>query len=208
MVNNSSKTTEKNRKSDNIKNVKCINEKNTNINNKDIFNNKDIKELKILIEAISRKYNKTPFELLRIIENKILIPINIFNKNKPLTAIVTYIINNYNLNYTQTAKILNRSTKTIWQAYNKNRKNNKKQKKEKQIIKKLTSENSKYDIPIEYFYKEKLSILETIVKFLKEEHNLPFKKISLLIQRNQRTIWTIYARATKKEKNIAIKNKK
>lgn len=163
--------------------------------------NTDLVELKLILETLSKKYNKTPFELITHIENKILIPISLFKQEKPLTAVVTFIIENHKLSYTQIGKILNRSTKTIWQAYNNTQ--TKKENQKKKISQNFTQyERTRFDIPVEYFYKNNLSILETVVTFLKEEHKLTYKKISSILFRDQRTIWTIYNRAISKNKTI------
>jgi len=55
-------------------------------------------------------------------------------------------------------------------------------------------------LPVSIFDNEDLSCLETIVKYLKEEFNLKFHEIALLLNRNDRTIWTTYNIACKKRK--------
>jgi hypothetical protein len=47
-------------------------------------------------------------------------------------------------------------------------------------------------------FNEKLTPLESVVKFLKQEKNLSFKKISELIKRDQRNVWHIYSSSIKK----------
>jgi len=55
-------------------------------------------------------------------------------------------------------------------------------------------------IPISVFEAKRLSSLEIICKYLKEELDLSFSKIALLLNRNSRTIWTSYNNAIKKRK--------
>ncbi len=55
-------------------------------------------------------------------------------------------------------------------------------------------------LPISIFNNRELSCLETIVKYLKEEVKLRFHEIALLLNRNDRTIWTTYNNAIKKRK--------
>lgn len=55
-------------------------------------------------------------------------------------------------------------------------------------------------IPVSIFETENLSALEAICKYLKEELELSYAKIALLLNRNSRTIWTTYNNATKKLK--------
>ncbi|MDP2749513.1 MAG: sigma factor-like helix-turn-helix DNA-binding protein [Nanoarchaeota archaeon] len=53
-------------------------------------------------------------------------------------------------------------------------------------------------IPIKIFDNEKLSSLESIVKYLKENRNLKFSKIAKMLNRDDRSIWTTYHNASKK----------
>jgi len=53
-------------------------------------------------------------------------------------------------------------------------------------------------IPTAIFDNKKLSALETIVKYLKEELNLNYRSIALLLNRNERTIWGSYNSAKQK----------
>jgi len=57
-----------------------------------------------------------------------------------------------------------------------------------------------------------LSVLETLTKYLREELNLRLYQIANLLNKNQRTIWTVYNRAQKKkgytEKDVIAETKK
>jgi DNA-directed RNA polymerase specialized sigma24 family protein len=55
-------------------------------------------------------------------------------------------------------------------------------------------------IPIEIFTKE-LGVLESLVKYMKENLNLRYKEIAELTARDERTIWTAYNKSRKKMKN-------
>ncbi len=52
-------------------------------------------------------------------------------------------------------------------------------------------------LPVSIF-NEKLTLLESAVKYLKEEKNFTLHKISELINRDERNIWNIYNQAKKK----------
>jgi len=58
--------------------------------------------------------------------------------------------------------------------------------------------NSTDEIPVSIFSSEKISALEAISKYLKEETELEFKKIGEILNRNEVTIRTSYKRAMKK----------
>lgn len=64
-------------------------------------------------------------------------------------------------------------------------------------------------LPISIFDNNELSCLETIVKYLKEEFKLRFHEIALLLNRNDRTIWTTYNNAVRKRKEkLSVKESK
>ncbi|MBI2659061.1 hypothetical protein HYX05_03110 [Candidatus Woesearchaeota archaeon] len=65
---------------------------------------------------------------------------------------------------------------------------------EKQISKEIL-------IPVSIFEIENLSALEAVCKYLKEELDLSYSKIALLLNRNSRTIWTTYKNALKKRED-------
>lgn len=56
-----------------------------------------------------------------------------------------------------------------------------------------------YSIPITILSDRKLSALEHITTYLKEHHQLNYKEIATLLNRDQRTIWTTYKRALQKK---------
>ncbi len=66
----------------------------------------------------------------------------------------------------------------------------------KNIKPKTTGE--KHSIPIAIFSDRTLSTLEHIITYLKEQHGLRYKEIALILNRDQRTVWTTYQRSMKK----------
>jgi len=54
------------------------------------------------------------------------------------------------------------------------------------------------DIPSDIFRDRTLSVLEIIVEYLKEKKDLSYHQIAILLNRDDRTIWTVYNRAKKK----------
>ena len=61
-------------------------------------------------------------------------------------------------------------------------------------------EYSKFYIPIFVFKDRSLSVLEAITEYLKEELHLRYCQIAALLNRDDRTIWTVYNRAKKKRR--------
>ncbi|MBW2984883.1 hypothetical protein KY361_07210 [Candidatus Woesearchaeota archaeon] len=64
-------------------------------------------------------------------------------------------------------------------------------------------------LPISIFDNKKLSALETITKYLKENKKLSFHQIGVLLNRDERCIWTTYNNSKKKMKEgLALKPSK
>jgi len=56
------------------------------------------------------------------------------------------------------------------------------------------------NIPIYIFRDRSLSVLEVMVEYLKERVKLNYHEIAILLNRDDRTIWTCYHRAKEKRK--------
>jgi hypothetical protein len=55
-------------------------------------------------------------------------------------------------------------------------------------------------LPLSIFYNKRLSALEIICKYLKEDLNLNFSQIASLLKRNPRTVWSTYHNSTRKQR--------
>ncbi|NCN87051.1 hypothetical protein GW932_04400 [archaeon] len=119
------------------------------------------------------------------------IPINIFTKEiGVLEVIVKYFKENLNLSYVEISQLINRDQRTIWNAYKKAT-----EKQNKTIKIKPTS----LFIPINILNNKKLTLLESIIKYLKEK-GFNYKQIGEMLNRDQRNIWTINSRICQKIK--------
>ena len=86
----------------------------------------------------------------------------------------------------------NRDDRTIWATYDHAK---------KKLADKFIIDEIKHTIPLEIFQNRKFSVLELISKYLHEDVGLSYHEIAVLLNRNDRTIWTVYQRyKTKKEK--------
>ena len=56
------------------------------------------------------------------------------------------------------------------------------------------------DIPLKILQDRTVAVLEAIVEYLREEKDLRYSEIAELLNRDQRTIWTVYSRAKAKRK--------
>ena len=54
------------------------------------------------------------------------------------------------------------------------------------------------DIPCNVLRDRTLKVLEVLVEHLKDKENMTYREIGELLNRDERTIWTVYNRATKK----------
>jgi len=144
--------------------------------------------LRELYNRLKLKYDK--LEILSLIEQEeIFIPCSIFNKKlSSLEVISKYLVENKNLSLKRISTLLNRSNRNIWNAYNKSK---------QKFSKKLNVKESLL-IPIPILRNLNFTLLENIVSYLKENLELSYHEIAVLLQRDDRTIWTVYKRAKKK----------
>lgn len=57
------------------------------------------------------------------------------------------------------------------------------------------------DVPSYIFHDRTLKVLEAIVEFLKNRRGYTYKEIAVILNRDERTIWTVYQRAVKKREH-------
>jgi len=65
---------------------------------------------------------------------------------------------------------------------------------------KIKDVKSSISIPSSIFKDRSLSVLEAITEYLKDKKSLTYHEIAVLLNRDDRTIWTCYQRAKKKRK--------
>ena len=148
---------------------------------------KENRKLFSKIKKIKKEYNLTSEDFLNVAKKHIPIPISIFKNNSPLESLVKYLKDNIGLSLNEIASLSNRDQRTIWLTYN-------------NATKKITELDisSKITIPLEFFSERGLSILENLVSYLVDQ-NYSIAKISSLLNRDYKTIWTIYNRFKKKD---------
>lgn len=124
-------------------------------------------------------------------KEEVKVPISVFKNDKlgSLETIVKYLRENLLLSFKQIASLTNRNDVALAVSY-RNAK--------KKLSDRFVEEISPYHIPISILQNRKLSVLENIVSYLKDTFGLAYHKIALLLNRDDRTIWTVYQRAKKK----------
>ncbi|MBI2102069.1 hypothetical protein HYT53_05665 [Candidatus Woesearchaeota archaeon] len=140
-----------------------------------------------IIELISK--------LLRVeAKEEVKVPISVFNNDylSSLENIVKYLRENLLLSFKQIAELTNRNEIALAVTYR-----NAKKKMEAKFV---VTEISPYSIPVSILKDRNISVLENIVAYLKDNFGLAYHKIAVLLNRDDRTIWTVYQRAKKKKK--------
>ena len=110
----------------------------------------------------------------------------------PLESIAEYLKEEKSLTYHEIAVLVGRDDRTIWTCYNRAKKKREAKPKPTSTIKEVK------EIPLAIFKNRALAPLESITSHLKETANLSFHEIAVLLNRDDRTIWTCYNRAKKK----------
>ena len=110
-----------------------------------------------------------------------------------LETLVVYLKESQGLKYSEIGELLNRNGRTIWTCYHR-------------ALKKQRKPFEKFPqsilIPLRIFRNRSVSFSEALVKYLKDSMHLSYHDIGILLNRNERTIWTLYARL-KKKKGVA-----
>jgi len=170
----------------------------------------NIKERELLstlrhdIQHISKEYDITVEELIPILsEKKLMIPVSAFlAASCPLESAVRYLREIENLSFNQIADLLKRDYTTVWRTYQNSKgksPNETHSPDEHKICREHSISKHQLQIPVDILTNQRLSILESIVLFLKNHFGLRLHEIAVLLNRNDRTIWTVLHRAEVKQ---------
>jgi predicted transcriptional regulator len=145
------------------------------------------KVLSTLIEIVNRLPAKDRLKLLQRIQDE-QIPVSIFSsKLSPLESLVFYLKTYGKKDVSQISKLLNRKPSTIYTTLHNAIKKNFSLKVEGALV-----------VPLSLFLKEKCSILEVLVHYLKDHRNMNLREISELLKRSHSTVKTAYWRSGRK----------
>ncbi len=143
-------------------------------------------------EELKDKAGTTTKQLHNKITNQVLIPTNIFiNELSSLETVCKYLKENKNLKNIDIASLVGRDSKSVWQAYNSSKKKH---------SRKFVEKKFDYTFPVIILQNRNLSVLENIVYYLKQNYNLSYHDIAVLLKRDERTIWTVWNNILKKLK--------
>jgi hypothetical protein len=147
--------------------------------------------LEIFEDKLKNKYGsdiENIFNEFKSGEENVVVPISIFKEKDGAAEILTkYLRENLLLKFSEIAKLIKRDQRTVGINY-KNAVKNKR---------KIKLKKSSATIPIEIFSNRKMSILESIIFYLREKE---FKnsEIAIMLERDPRNISTLYSRVMKK----------
>ncbi|MEK6855273.1 MAG: hypothetical protein AABX73_03555, partial [Nanoarchaeota archaeon] len=149
--------------------------------------------LEILDKKLKEEYNIDLEELSHEQEiisiKKITVPIEIFKQNiGPAESLTKYLKENKELKLSKIAELLSRDQRTVGINY----RNAKSKMKEKIVAK------EREIVPVEIFSDRKLSVLESLVYYLRNK-GMTNAEISKILNKDQRNTWTLYSRAIKKQ---------
>ena len=150
-----------------------------------------LKDKGVSSKDIIERVNK----LLNIeIKEEVKVPLSVFNNDylSSLENIVKYLRENLLLSFKQIASLTNRNPIALAVTY--------RNAKKKLEAKFAVTEISPYSIPVSILKDRTLSVLENVVSYLKDTFGLTYHNVAVLLNRDDRTIWTVYQRAKKKRK--------
>lgn len=150
-------------------------------------------QFKELYEALKRKYGLSSPEIMNLVEREeILVPVCIYTEDLgSLEIVVKYLKENLKLGNNEISRSIGRDSKSVWQAYNKSK------------IKHpdlFIVDSCEHYFPASILQDKRYSVLGSIVVYLKDNFNLSYHEIAVLLKRDDRTIWTTYQREIKHEK--------
>ena len=138
-------------------------------------------------------------QLVRIyqdIQRDINVPLTIFaGKRNPAEALCLFLKEHKKLTNQKIAEVLSRDSRSIWGTYQRAKKRNKNN---NNLQNHQVSE--KYSIPLQLFSNRSLSLLEHIILYLHQVHQLTNPQIAKLLERSPNSIAVLYKRAREKKK--------
>ena len=152
----------------------------------------EIELIKTLIQKVSSTYNIPEQEILDSIRfPSESIDVCIFSNMKlsPTEVLVKYFHENKFKKFSEIASMLKRNQNTIQTTYNNSKR------KHPQNLRFYTTG---VKVPLFIFQTKRFTVLESLVKYLKEQKNMTNNEIAKLIKKSNKTIWTVYDRVKNK----------
>lgn len=160
------------------------------------------------LSKFSENSRSSKISLAKTIANSkdLVVPSYIFTDRRltPLSAVIKYLREKRGLSFHLISSLLQRHVRDIHKAYSHSLDLTEnvidEVKQDFDNLAKPTVEVSQVEfIPLSIISNRRISALEAIVVYLKDQREMSYTEISLILNRNQRTVWTVYARAKTKQ---------
>ena len=163
---------------------------------KDLSKENKIGLISFLMSELKRLHEVDEQEFFN--RKEVSFPIGIFSNDElsSLEAIVKYLKEDLRLKFSKIAKILNRSSKTIWATY---------QKSSKKMPSAFGIVSREIIIPASAISDRSFSTLESVVRFVKDLGHSNHE-VGVMLHLDDRTIWTVHDRI-KKKRGIKVDSK-
>ncbi|MBU0459267.1 MAG: helix-turn-helix domain-containing protein [Nanoarchaeota archaeon] len=147
-----------------------------------------VKQVAQLVKSLSQSEKKSLFT--KILTEKETLPVSIFRgKLSGLEAITVYLKDQQKKSVKEISFLLKRKNSTLYNTYTKAKQKLKNQK--------LDLSDHSVLIPVKIFSNRQISILESLVAYLRDQ-DLSCKKIAQLLNKSYSTVRTVYTRYQKK----------
>ena len=155
---------------------------------RDLSKQEKIELVSHFIDELKNIHGVADYEILY--KKEAQIPVGVFSNDllSCLEAIVKYMKENLRMRFSKSAKLLNRSNKTIWATY---------QKAFKKMPSSFGSVSRDIIIPVSAIANRSYSTLESVVGFIKDL-DYSNHEVAMMLYLDDRTIWTIWDRVKKK----------
>ena len=155
---------------------------------KDLSKEDKIEMISFFMSELKRLHDVTEQDVFH--KKEFLLPIGIFSNDylSSLEAIVKYLKEDLKLKFCKIARILNRSSKTIWATY---------QKAAKKLPSSFGNVSRDVLIPVSAISNRNFSTLESVVGYVKDL-DYSNHEVGVMLRLDDRTIWTVYDRVKKK----------
>lgn len=150
--------------------------------------------IKMAAEELCARLGLSEEQIVRLLKERgeaIHVPVSVFSNTKlsGLELVCKYLKDELSIHFSEVARLLSRDYRTVWTTCAVADKKHKGA---------LSVPKSRYFFPTLILTDRRLSVLEAIVAYLKDELGLRFTEIAAELHRDQRNIWTVYSRARKK----------
>ena len=166
---------------------KASKEKNQKKIEGEVKKHKEISDVYIQFFNLSKKFSTSI--ILTELEKQIFVPVDIFSeKLGSFESIVKFLVENYNLSFSEISSLLDRSYSSIWNAYSSS----------KEKFPSRFAPKPCLAFPLSILRNKEFGVLENIVAYLRDIYGMSYRKISILVARDERTVWTSYQKINKK----------